>query len=79
MAEPILPIFLGALQASLAVLLTILYGAILFLPALLITNVGNDDNNYLRLGGHNALEPPKGYEVVLSYGITNNFRKHFML
>lgn len=62
MASGILPSFLGALQASLAVLLTISYGFIasrfnllkessardilklcvrLFLPALLITNVGS--------------------------------------
>lgn len=61
MSSGILPSFLGALQVSLAVLLTISYGAIasrfnllkesssrdisktcvrLFLPALLITNVG---------------------------------------
>lgn len=63
MSSGILPSFLGALQASLAVLLTIGYGAIaarfnllkessakdiskvcvrLFLPALLITNVGSE-------------------------------------
>lgn len=63
MASSILPSFLGALQASLAVLLTISYGFIasrfnllkessardisklcvrLFLPALLITNVGSE-------------------------------------
>lgn len=61
--EGILPVFLGALQASLTVLLTISYGVIasrfnllkesstrdisktavrLFLPALLITNVGEE-------------------------------------
>jgi len=63
MSSGILPSFLGALQASLSVLLTISYGAIasrynllkesssrdisktcvrLFLPALLITNVGKE-------------------------------------
>lgn len=63
MSSGILPVFVGALQASLAVLLTISYGAIasrwnllkasssrdiskacvrLFLPALLITNVGSE-------------------------------------
>ena len=63
MPDGILPSFLGALQASLTVLLTISYGGIasrfnllkessardiskvcvrLFLPALLITNVGNE-------------------------------------
>jgi len=26
----------------------------------------NDDDNYLRLGGHNALKPPEGYEIILS-------------
>lgn len=61
--EGILPVFLGALQASLTVLLTISYGVVasrfnllkessardisktavrLFLPALLITNVGEE-------------------------------------
>jgi predicted permease len=63
MLHGILPSFLGALQASLAVLLTIGYGAVasrfsllkesssrdisktcvrLFLPALMITNVGSE-------------------------------------
>jgi predicted permease len=63
MSHGILPSFLGALQASLAVLLTIGYGAVasrfnllkesssrdisktcvrLFLPALMITNVGSE-------------------------------------
>jgi predicted permease len=63
MSNGLLPSFLGALQASLAVLLTISYGAVasrfnllkesssrdisktcvrLFLPALLITNVGSE-------------------------------------
>jgi hypothetical protein len=84
MSSGLLPSFLGALQASVAVLLTISFGAVasrfnllkesssrdisktcvrLFLPALLITNVGSElhaDTAYRYVPVLSKLSIPKG-------------------